>query len=306
MPERLRKGLPKGLRGIYEVLEATIEAGGRHELALYAPAIAYALVISLAPVTIALNLLGAEALRPSFGGTGLPDVTSEELYGGVLEWAGAWSSLVVLALVLFGASTFFSQLVRAIGRIWADGRRRGGLRFFVRSHLLGFALFITAAIGLFASAIVGNVVTAAMQLLDGEIGLDFSWLSTLVGSKPVVDLVFASLLLTVAYTAVPRTRPKVADVLPGVLLTSTAYAVGQWGLSVYLASAARFSALGAFGALLAFLVWAYYTAAIILWGAELTYQIARRRACARGGADAEPYFCEAPADLVDDDGPSGT
>lgn len=287
MPERL----PKGVRSAFEVLKTTVEAGDRHDLGLFAAAVAYSLVLSLAPLSIALNLIGVEAVGSAVLGAQLPEVTGEDLYGNALSWAGSWSTAIVILLVLFGASTLFGQLVRAISRIWEQGEGRGGLWSFLRTHVFGFVLLAAATVGLFASAVIGNTVSAVTQVLGDEIPLDLSWLSTVASSRVALDLVFASVLFTVAFTTVPRIRPRVTDVLPGSLLTAAAYALGQWGLSLYLSSSARFTALGAFGTLLAFLVWAYYTASIMLWGAQMTHEIARRRACARGGADTLPYTC---------------
>jgi membrane protein len=288
---------PGPLRVAYEVVRATFEGGMRHNLLLYAPAIAYALVVSFAPLSIALNLIGARASRLDALGPNLPDVTSDQLFGSAASWSGSWSPLVVGLLVIFGASTLFSQLARAIGQIWEQGYGGGGLRQFFRHHLFGFVLLATATAGLFASAIMGNAISVATQLVNGETGIDVSWVESTVGSRVVLDVIFAAILLTVAFTSVPRIRPRVRDVLPGSLMTAGAYAAGQWGLSLYLGTAARFSLLGAFGALLAFLVWAYYTAAIILWGAELTHKIARQRACARGGQDTAAYTCpDRPSD----------
>jgi membrane protein len=194
-------------------------------------------------------------------------------------------------MLIWGASSLFGQLARALARIWQQPGTQG-IRALMRRHIFAFLLLGVAALALFASAVLGNVIGGFAGVIAelGEIlGLDLDWLVSLMRSRLLLDFAFASVLFVVAYSTVPSVRPRFRDVLPGALITGAAYALGQLGLGYYLASAARFSIPGVFGALLGFLVWVYYTATIVLWGSELAYQIARHRALARGGADTAPY-----------------
>ena len=263
---------------------------------LYAPAMAYSLLVSLAPLTVALSLLTSRLAIPAMlPGSPLSsaDLTAEALYGG-LGWAGPWASVAALLLTIYGATALFGQLTRALSKIWRQPGAPQGLRGLVRHHLVSLLLLVAAGLALFTSAIVGNVLgglaSAAVEL-GVVLDIDLRWVETLLSARSLLEFVFASVLFTVTFVSVPRIRPRVRDVLPGALITAAAYTLGQGVLGVYLSSAARFTALGAFGSFLGFIVWVYYTAAIVLWGAELTYQMARYRVCRRDDADKEPYEC---------------
>jgi hypothetical protein len=77
-------------------------------------------------------------------------------------------------------------------------------------------------------------------------------------------------------------------------MTAALFALGKWALGLYLGKKAVGSAFGAAGSLVAILVWVYYAAQILFFGAELTQVFARRhgsrafdgeRATAGGGRE---------------------
>jgi membrane protein len=280
-----------------EVLVMTVRAGEQHDLMLFAGAMSYSLVLSLAPLAATISVIASrldiQPHAPIAEGIAA-DLNAEALFGD-LSWAGSSASIVAVLLLLWGASSLFTQLAKALARIWHQPASAQRIPGYVRHHLFSFVLLGAAGIALFASALLGTVIgglAAFIAQLGEEFGLHLEWIVTLSRSRVLIDFFAATVLFLVAFSTVPKIRPRLRDVAPGAVITGAAYALGQVVLTFYLASAARFSIPGVLGALLGFLVWVYYTATIVLWGSELAYQIARRRACARGGADVAPYLCE--------------
>lgn len=272
------------------VLRATLGSGGRHELGLFASAIAFSLVVALAPLTLALSILAPRLAAATQLLPGSPlagrELSPEQLYAGVASAAGPIAPLVVIGFVLWGASSVFVQMSRAIDRIWEQGSEHGGLASFVRQHVIAVMLLVVCVAALFASSVAGNALAglgATLESVSGATPVDLGWVSALLSSRLIVDFAFSALLYAVAFSVVPRARPRVSDILPGAFGTAAAYAVGQAVLGAYLTSSPRFGALGGFGSVLAFMTWALYTSIIVLWGAELTHEIAVRRAQSREG-----------------------
>jgi membrane protein len=87
--------------------------------------------------------------------------------------------------------------------------------------------------------------------------LTFSWLAV-AGIAAVV------------FRLVPDTRVGWAAISRGALLTSTLFNVGNWLVGLYLGHAAVGQAYGAAGSLVVVLMWAYFSAQMFLFGAELT------------------------------------
>jgi hypothetical protein len=96
-----------------------------------------------------------------------------------------------------------------------------------------------------------------------------------------LDFVISTAVITVLFSAIFKLLPDVKlrwrDVWPGGLLTAILFQVGKYGLSWYLAKFAPGSAFGAAGSLVALLVWCYYSAFILYFGAEFTKVYAQRR-----------------------------
>lgn len=294
----MRDRLPTWLRPFFDFVEDVVREGGENELPLYAPAMAFALVVSLAPLTIAINTFTSQAFSADDVLPGSPfeadQMAAGDFVGGAVQWLGPFATVAAGLLILYGASRLFRQYNQALVRIWRQPGQEDNLWTKIRKQLFSILLLVVAGLALFLSAILGSALASVSQVvidLGREAGVELGWIDQVVNSRVALDFLFASVLFSVAYTTVPRVRPDIRDVLPGALLTAAAYAVGQWGLGIYLSTSARFEELGTFGAFLGFLLWAFYTATIVLWGAEIAHHIAKRRACARGGKDVAPYAC---------------
>ena len=68
----------------------------------------------------------------------------------------------------------------------------------------------------------------------------------------------------------PDARIRFRDVLGGALFTAGLFMLGRYLISVYMQLAAPASAYGAAGSLIVLLLWVYYSAAILYFGAEFT------------------------------------
>ncbi len=293
MPDRL----PEPLKSIVDLIRVTIEDGVANDLQLFASAVAYSLLLSLAPLTIALSYLGS---RISEFDTGVllispleDSVGLEQIIGAPLRWAGPLASAVSVGVVLFGAATLFRQVTGALSRIWHQPDvGRSGIPALLRRHAFSMLLLLIAGAATLLSASIGHGLAGlgdAVVDFGAALGIRLGWLGAITESRAVFDFVFSSIVFAVATMLVPVVRPRWVDILPGTLVTAAAYTVGQAVLAWYLSSSVRFSSLGQYGGLLAFLVWVFYTATIMLWGAQLTFEIAKRRGCARGGVYAAPY-----------------
>jgi membrane protein len=118
-----------------------------------------------------------------------------------------------------------------------------------------------------ASLIVSAGITAFtgyLELLAGATG-------------PVLSLInFATsfVILTALFALLFRVLPDAAvtwrDVWLGSVITATLFSVGKFVIGLYLGNSGIASSYGAAGSLVVILVWIYYSAQILLFGAEFT------------------------------------
>src|SRR5688500_14745525 len=114
-------------------------------------------------------------------------------------------------------------------------------------------------------------------------------LERLIGGEAIVhglSLALSFAVATVLFAAIFRILPdlKIAwrDVWLGAVFTSILFVLGKFGLGVYLGKAAVGSAYGAAGSLVILLIWVYWSAQIVFFGAEYTQVYARTYGSLKG------------------------
>ncbi len=85
-----------------------------------------------------------------------------------------------------------------------------------------------------------------------------------------VSLLLISILFAAIYKVLPDKHIEWRDVIVGAIVTSFLFTAGKSLIGWYIGSSAVASAYGAAGALIAMLLWVYYSAQIFLLGAEFT------------------------------------
>jgi membrane protein len=191
--------------------------------------------------------------------------------------------LGVLAL-LFGASGAFLQLQSALNRAWEVKKQRkdGRVRTFLLKRIVSFGMLLTIAFLL----LVSLVVSALLSSLGDYIGALLGGLSgaLLSGLQFVFSVVVIALLFSIMFKVLPDTRVAWNDVWIGGAVSALLFAIGKFAIGAYLGHSRPGSAFGAAGALVILMIWIYYSAMIVLFGAELTQAVSRAKGRALGGA----------------------
>jgi membrane protein len=92
----------------------------------------------------------------------------------------------------------------------------------------------------------------------------------------VLSLAVVTALFAMMFKTLPDVRIKWRDVWVGAAVTAGLFTLGKFGLGIYLGSAGISSAYGAAGSIVALVIWVYYSAQVLLVGAEFTEAYARR------------------------------
>ncbi len=203
------------------------------------------------------NLAGAQA------GAAIEAVQSPEHKPG-----GRFATLVSAGTLLFGAFGVFYHLQDALNTIWhvpppkkMHWARVVLKRLFSITMVLvtGFLLLVS----LLFSALLGWVSEHTIRQLTLHPLL-------LQGVDLLLSTTVVTLLLAVIFRLLPDTRVRWRHVWLGAAFTAVFFTVGKAALGVYLANVSVASAYGAAGSLIILLLWCYYAAQIIFFGAEFT------------------------------------
>jgi membrane protein len=186
--------------------------------------------------------------------------------------SGLFATVMGVIILVFGAMGLFIELQDVMNTVWKVTPRPGrAIRSFIRDRLLSLALVLFMAALLFVSLVVSAVLVSAGSLLG-------DWSTSIRGQviHVLVSLVVETLFFAVLFRFVPDASVAWRDVWLGAILTAGLFTLGKWLIGLYVEQAGIASAYGAAGCLVALLVWVYYSAQILIFGAEFTASYASR------------------------------
>ena len=178
------------------------------------------------------------------------------------------ATAVGVVIALFGASGVFGALQDSLNTIWAVKAKPGqGIMGYVKARFISFAMVGGVCFLLLVSLTVSSLIKGFSDKLNHAVP-GGTVLTTIISL--VINLVVITMLFAMIFKYLPDAKIAWRDVWIGAALTTVLFIAGKWGLSLYLGSGSAGSAYGAAGALISTLAWVYYTAQIMLFGAEFT------------------------------------
>ena len=258
-------------------------------------ALAYYTLFSLAPllvliIAIAGLVFGRAAAEGEIvarvGDTVGPDaakVIEGMVVGASAPTSGVIATVASLATMLFGASGVFGQLQASLNQIWGvTGGVGSGVLGVVRRRVTSFGLILGIGFLLFLSLLVSAVLAGVHELLAEHLPM----LSALL---PPLNFLLSFLMITALFALIFKVLPDVRlqwrDVWVGAGVTALLFTAGKTLIALYLGRTGRTSVYGAAASLVVLLLWIYYSAQILLVGAEFTEVYSRRYGSRRGQAD---------------------
>ena len=250
-------------------------------------ALAFYTVFSLAPVLIisvsvaglAFGQKAAEAeflrqLQGLVGGTGARAVQAI-IQSADRPTLGIMASAIGIGTLLAGASGAFVELHDALNTIWKVPRTSKGLWLnVIRGRFLSFGLVLGLGFLLLASLVVSAALGTVGKLiapLFAQPGIYWESVNYLV------SLGVIAMLLAMVFKMLPDADVAWRDVWMGAAVASLLLTTGKALIGAYLAQSNVASAYGAASCLIIILTWVYYSAQIVLFGAELTHVYSRQR-----------------------------
>jgi membrane protein len=265
-------------------LRATWAAYQRHNSQWLAAALAYFAAFAVAPLIIVVVAIAGAFLHGHLSAVdeiytrwpGPETVAMREIVAatlgqprhGLIAQVAGWAFFAIAALGLFGSLQF------ALNVTWDVTPKKMGIWQTVRRRTVNFAMMLSVAALLLLSVVADAALTAVMAYLPHAFGGQ----ATLVkGADFVLSFAIVWLLFAVLFEFLPDARIAWRDVWIGAGITALLFVAGQFLLGLYLGRVGVGSAYGAFGSLVVFLLWANYSAQIVLFGAEFTHVYALHR-----------------------------
>ena len=233
-------------------------------------------------IAVAGLVFGPEAVRGEIVGQidGLIGHQGAEAVQAMLEGAAKPSSSIPATIVgvitfFLGATGAFLELQTDLDAIWRVKPKESTSfwRALLKQRLVSFGLVLGFAFVLLTSL----VVSAALAALHTYMGNAFPGVAVIWEAlNVVVSLAVITALFAMIYKVLPDVRLLWGDVIVGALVTAGLFTLGKFLIGLYIGTSAFASTYGAAGSVIVILVWVYYSAQIILLGAEFTREYVKR------------------------------
>lgn len=181
---------------------------------------------------------------------------------------GAWATVIAVVTLLVGATGVFVQLQDALNSVWGVRRVPGrGLWHFIKDRLLSFAIIVGIGFLLLVSLVLSAGLSALGKFMNGMLpAQETLW----QGVNFVISFGVIALLFAMIFKVLPDVKIAWRDVWIGAVITAMLFNLGKFLLGLYLGRSSVTSAYGAAGSLVVVLLWVYYSAQILFFGAKFT------------------------------------
>ncbi len=244
-------------------------------------ALAYYTVFSLAPLLVLIISLlslvyGEEATRgqifgqiQGFVGTEGAKQIQDMLKS--VELSGKTNIALVTGIItlIIGATSIFIEIQDSINLIWRvkPKPKRGWVKI-LKDRLLSSSLVVSLGFLLLVSLVVNGIILALSDRISRFIPGGGVWLVS--GINFLVSAGVITVLFGVIFKVLPDAKIAWKDVRWGAVFTALLFMLGRYLIGLYIETTSTGSTYGAAGSLIVILVWIYYTAAILYFGAEFT------------------------------------
>ena len=262
---------------ILQAIASTIQESANHDAGQRAAGVAYYAIISIFPLLLGLIAvfgfflpsINLQNALLNFVGNNIPGATNilKENIDGIIRLRGVMSILSIVVL-FWGASALFGSISLAINRAWNITKPR---HFFIRKvseigMVFGTGILFLASLG--ASTFItfmGN--TLKLSGRDAVV--------VYLGAKLIAFLLMLAIFLLL-YKFVPNAKTRWRDIWPGALLAAVFFEIARALFIFYLEHFANYQVIyGTISSFVILLVWIYYSAFILILGAEFTFQYSR-------------------------------
>jgi membrane protein len=244
-------------------------------------ALSYYTIFSLPPLLIIIISLsgiffGDEAVRGQIFGqiSGLVGSDAamqiQEIIKNVkLSNSNSYAAAFGITILLIGASGVFAEIQDSINYIWGiEAKPKRGMIRYLYNRLMSFSMIGSVGFLMLVGLIVNSVVDILSKRLTDIFPQNTVFLFYVVNTVIVFSII--TLLFTIIFKTLPDGKIALRDCMIGASFTAFLFMIGKFAIGYYLGSYNMASIYGAAGSIIIILVWVYYSAIILYFGAEFT------------------------------------
>ena len=275
------------IKDIWSSLKQSGSDFGTYNILKLSAALAYYTIFALAPMLIVLISVvsffyGKEAAQgevygqiKSFVGNDAAETIQQIISKASLSPSFTFASIVGIVALIFSATGVFAEIQSSINLIWnlKIKPKKSGILKMLKIRLISFSLIISLGFIALVSLLINYVVDAISERLSSL--LPDSWFSIGYVINFAITLLAISLLFSIIFKFLPDAKIEWKDVGVGAVTTAILFMVGKFAIGLYLNKGKPGTAFGAAGSMIVILLWVYYSAIILYFGAAFTKNYAQ-------------------------------
>ena len=285
-PENISKKIPLTFKGLWQILKATGSDFASCRITRMSAALAYYTVFSIAPMLILVISLsaifyGKNAIEgrvygeiKSFVGSDAALQIQDLIKNATISRNNVFASGASIIALIIGATSVFGEIQDSINLIWSlkAKPKRGWFKIII-NRLLSFSIIVSLSFILLVSLIVSTVLDVLVERLVHLFPGAAVYAAYSVNL--FLTLLIITLLFGIIFKVLPDAKIKWRDVLTGAITTAILFMLGKFGISFYLGTRNIGNTYGAAGSIILILLWVYYSAIILYFGAAFTKHYAQ-------------------------------
>jgi membrane protein len=196
----------------------------------------------------------------------------ETIRNATLSSEGSFATIVGAVTLFIGATSVFGEIQDSINEIWRlkskPEKGRGWLRLII-NRLLSFSMVISLGFLLLVSLVLNGIMDALIDRLTQlfpETQVILVYIVNLL-----ITFLLTALLFGLIFKVLPDARIQWRHVRAGAFATALLFMAGRFLIGYYLGHSRMTSAYGAAGSVIVILLWVYYSAIILYFGAAFTH-----------------------------------
>lgn len=263
---------PKGWK---QILLRAFKEGGKDNISIMSGGIAYSVFAALVPTLSAIIFIYGLVVSPARAASQVERATESlpanarsvitELVNGIVKGnSGALGAGLVISilLALFSASGAVNNVITAVNVAYDEENNRN----FLKKRLIAYGLTVGAIV--FFIIVLAIVAGLPALLKAVQLGA-FAGVVSQIGGIVLLALLFLGALAVLYRVAPDRDAPQLKWATPGALAAMVLWVLASAGIGVYVRLGSFGNAFGPFAGIIVLLFWLYWTAYMILLGAEI-------------------------------------
>jgi membrane protein len=268
-------------KGLWKVLKECFIGFSDDNVTKLGASLAYYTVFSLGPLLIVIVFLasiffGREAVEgsiygqiQSFVGNDAAIQLQEIIKNAAISGKNNFAAVIGVITLLVGATTVFADMQESINAIWGlKPKPKSGWMKLVINRLLSFGVVASLGFLLLVSLGFSALIESLNNALKShfpDVAVTILYILNLLISFGIITSLFL-----IIFKVLPDAKLQWKDILSGAVTTAILFMLGKFAISFYISKTNIGSTYGTAGSLVVLLVWIYYSAIILYFGAEFT------------------------------------